>query len=96
MQHAVSSVYYTSMVECSHILALEVFVGPGMCVDGYIDLIHMFLLCRGNWHGDVAIKVLNMDPYLDNKAQLSAFKLEVHILLRLNILFLLLGFYQFN
>ncbi|KAJ9598886.1 hypothetical protein L9F63_026580, partial [Diploptera punctata] len=31
---------------------------------------------RGNWHGDVAIKVLNMD-YLDDEKTLEAFKLEV-------------------
>lgn len=33
---------------------------------------------RGNWHGDVAIKVLNMD-YLDDEKTLEAFKLEVAI-----------------
>ncbi|XP_011500487.1 PREDICTED: kinase suppressor of Ras 2 [Ceratosolen solmsi marchali] len=32
---------------------------------------------RGNWHGDVAIKVLNMDYYLDDDKTLEAFKLEV-------------------
>ncbi|XP_043272941.1 kinase suppressor of Ras 2 [Venturia canescens] len=32
---------------------------------------------RGNWHGDVAIKVLNMDDYLDDDKTLEAFKLEV-------------------
>ena len=32
---------------------------------------------RGQWHGDVAIKMLHMDPDTDNAAQLSAFKLEV-------------------
>ncbi|XP_057320435.1 kinase suppressor of Ras 2 [Microplitis mediator] len=32
---------------------------------------------RGNWHGDVAIKVLNMDHYSDNEKTLEAFKLEV-------------------
>ncbi|XP_012225443.1 kinase suppressor of Ras 2 isoform X2 [Linepithema humile] len=32
---------------------------------------------RGNWHGDVAIKVLNMDYYLDDDKILEAFKLEV-------------------
>ncbi|XP_021926859.1 kinase suppressor of Ras 2 isoform X2 [Zootermopsis nevadensis] len=31
---------------------------------------------RGNWHGDVAIKVLNMD-YLDDEKTLEAFKSEV-------------------
>ncbi|PNF39107.1 Kinase suppressor of Ras 2 [Cryptotermes secundus] len=31
---------------------------------------------RGNWHGDVAIRVLNMD-YLDDEKTLEAFKLEV-------------------
>ncbi|XP_046390732.1 kinase suppressor of Ras 2 [Ischnura elegans] len=31
---------------------------------------------RGNWHGDVAIKVLNMDQ-LDNEKTLEAFRLEV-------------------
>lgn len=35
---------------------------------------------RGNWHGDVAIKVLNMDYYLDDDKILEAFKLEVNIL----------------
>ncbi|XP_044585309.1 kinase suppressor of Ras 2 [Cotesia glomerata] len=32
---------------------------------------------RGNWHGDVAIKMLNMDQYSDNNKTLEAFKLEV-------------------
>ncbi|KAH3883289.1 hypothetical protein DPMN_007244 [Dreissena polymorpha] len=32
---------------------------------------------KGQWHGDVAIKMLNMDPNTDNAAQLSAFKVEV-------------------
>uniref|UniRef100_A0ABD2XN80 Kinase suppressor of Ras 2 n=1 Tax=Trichogramma kaykai TaxID=54128 RepID=A0ABD2XN80_9HYME len=32
---------------------------------------------RGNWHGDVAIKVLDMDYYLDDDKTLEAFKLEV-------------------
>ncbi|XP_063984485.1 kinase suppressor of Ras 2 [Diachasmimorpha longicaudata] len=32
---------------------------------------------RGNWHGDVAIKVLNMDYYSDDDKTLEAFKLEV-------------------
>lgn len=36
---------------------------------------------RGNWHGDVAIKVLNMDYYLDDDKTLEAFKLEVRIML---------------
>ncbi|XP_053375416.1 kinase suppressor of Ras 2-like isoform X2 [Mercenaria mercenaria] len=35
---------------------------------------------KGQWHGDVAIKMLNMDPDTDNAAQLSAFKLEVAML----------------
>jgi serine/threonine protein kinase len=35
---------------------------------------------RGNWHGDVAIKVLNMD-YLDDEKTLEAFKLEVGVLI---------------
>lgn len=35
-------------------------------------------LFRGTWHGQVAIKMLHMDPDSDNnQAQLSAFKLEV-------------------
>lgn len=34
---------------------------------------------RGNWHGDVAIKVINMDYYLDDDKILEAFKLEVRI-----------------
>lgn len=33
---------------------------------------------RGNWHGDVAVKVLNMDYYLDDDKTLEAFKLEVN------------------
>ncbi|XP_033321769.2 kinase suppressor of ras isoform X3 [Megalopta genalis] len=32
---------------------------------------------RGYWHGNVAIKVLNMDYYLDDDKTLEAFKLEV-------------------
>ncbi|XP_078045030.1 kinase suppressor of ras isoform X2 [Augochlora pura] len=32
---------------------------------------------RGYWHGNVAIKVLNMDYYLDDDKILEAFKLEV-------------------
>ncbi|XP_034951700.1 kinase suppressor of Ras 2 [Chelonus insularis] len=32
---------------------------------------------RGQWHGDVAIKVLNMDYYSDDDKTLEAFKLEV-------------------
>lgn len=35
---------------------------------------------KGHWHGDVAIKKLNMDPESDYQAQLSAFKLEVAML----------------
>lgn len=31
---------------------------------------------RGNWHGDVAIKLLNMD-YLDDEKTLETFKMEV-------------------
>lgn len=31
---------------------------------------------RGNWHGDVAIKVLNMD-YLDDEKTLETFRMEV-------------------
>ena len=37
-------------------------------------------LDRGNWHGDVAIKMLNMETNLDHQAQLQAFKLEVAML----------------
>lgn len=33
---------------------------------------------RGNWHGDVAIKVLNMD-YLDDEKTLDTFRMEVGI-----------------
>jgi hypothetical protein len=33
--------------------------------------------CRGKWHGDVAIKELNLDSDSDCNAQLQAFKLEV-------------------
>lgn len=32
---------------------------------------------RGYWHGDVAIKLLNMDDYLDNEKTLEQFKQEV-------------------
>ncbi|XP_052800310.1 kinase suppressor of Ras 2-like [Mya arenaria] len=32
---------------------------------------------KGQWHGDVAIKMLHMDPDTDIAAQLSAFKVEV-------------------
>lgn len=40
--------------------------------------IRLKLLFRGTWHGQVAIKMLHMDPDSDNnQAQLSAFKLEV-------------------
>jgi len=41
------------------------------------------IVCRGNWHGDVAIKELNLDEESDsdNTAQLQAFKLEVSCLL---------------
>ncbi|KAK2187443.1 hypothetical protein NP493_165g04028 [Ridgeia piscesae] len=35
---------------------------------------------KGNWHGDVAIKMLNMETNLDHQAQLQAFKLEVAML----------------
>ncbi|XP_013405438.1 kinase suppressor of Ras 2 [Lingula anatina] len=35
---------------------------------------------KGHWHGEVAIKMLNMDPNADNQAQLSAFKMEVAML----------------
>ena len=37
----------------------------------------MCVVARGNWHGDVAIKMLKMDPTLEGQAQLQAFKLEV-------------------
>lgn len=46
----------------------------------FLILIHLIETClcyRGNWHGEVAIKKLKMDPDLDNQAQLQAFKLEV-------------------
>lgn len=33
---------------------------------------------RGYWHGNVAIKVLNMDYYLHDDKTLEAFKLEVN------------------
>ncbi|XP_074642456.1 kinase suppressor of Ras 2-like isoform X2 [Tubulanus polymorphus] len=35
---------------------------------------------KGNWHGDVAIKLLNIDNEIEIDAQLSAFKLEVAML----------------
>jgi len=34
---------------------------------------------RGSWHGDVAIKVLELDKEQDNQAQLQAFKREVRL-----------------
>jgi kinase suppressor of Ras 2 len=34
-------------------------------------------VCRGNWHGDVAIKMLNMETQTETDSQLAAFKLEV-------------------
>lgn len=37
---------------------------------------HFGTVYRGNWHGDVAIKVLNMN-YMDDEKTLEAFKLEV-------------------
>lgn len=40
--------------------------------------IRLMFMFRGTWHGQVAIKMLHMDPDSDNnQAQLSAFKLEV-------------------
>lgn len=33
---------------------------------------------RGNWHGDVAIKVLNMN-YMDDEKTLEQFKMEVKV-----------------
>ena len=52
----------------------------------------MFYLCRGHWHGDVAIKKLNMDPESDYQAQLSAFKLEVRTFF---LLFFFFFFFHF-
>lgn len=46
---------------------------------------------RGNWHGDVAIKVLNMDYYLDDDKTLEAFKLEVCYKYNINIQSLVYG-----
>jgi kinase suppressor of Ras 2 len=37
---------------------------------------HFGAVYRGNWHGDVAIKVLNMN-YLDDEKTLEGFKLDV-------------------
>lgn len=37
---------------------------------------HFGTVYRGNWHGDVAIKVLNMNC-MDDEKTLEAFKLEV-------------------
>lgn len=37
---------------------------------------HFGTVYRGNWHGDVAIKVLNMN-YMDDDKTFEAFKLEV-------------------
>ncbi|XP_039292308.1 LOW QUALITY PROTEIN: kinase suppressor of Ras 2 [Nilaparvata lugens] len=37
---------------------------------------HFGTVYRGNWHGDVAVKLLNMN-YLDDEKTLEAFKLEV-------------------
>ena len=48
-------------------------------------LMYCFHYFRGQWHGDVAIKMLNMDPETDNAAQLSAFKLEVSYYDRLSL-----------
>ncbi|KAG8326084.1 3-dehydrosphinganine reductase [Homalodisca vitripennis] len=39
---------------------------------------HFGTVYRGNWHGDVAIKVLNMN-YMDDDKTFEAFKLEDHI-----------------
>lgn len=41
---------------------------------------HFGTVYRGNWHGDVAIKVLNMN-YMDDEKTLEAFKLEVVIIM---------------
>jgi len=45
----------------------------------------LMILCRGNWHGDIAIKELNLDEESDSDytAQLQAFKLEVSQIHRL-------------
>lgn len=48
-------------------------------------------IIRGNWHGDVAIKMLNMDSQdsdapTDNSAQLQQFKMEVSHLFFINML----------
>lgn len=40
---------------------------------------HFGTVYRGNWHGDVAIKVLNMS-YMDDEKTLEAFKLEVRFI----------------
>ena len=45
----------------------------------YKKYIKLTSCCRGNWHGEVAIKKLKMDPDLDNQSQLQAFKLEVRL-----------------
>lgn len=48
---------------------------------------------RGNWHGDVAIKVLNMD-YLDDEKTLETFRMEVrYIFLMFNRVFLFIYFF---
>ena len=39
--------------------------------------INQSIFYRGQWHGDVAIKMLNMDSETDNQSQLTAFKFEV-------------------
>ena len=48
-------------------LKLEEAVGRGQ-----FSTVH-----RGQWHGEVAIKILDMNPAEGNRERLSAFKLEV-------------------
>ena len=53
---------------------------PSVIAHCWLDCDDSLMCCRGNWHGDVAIKMLNMDPDMDNGLQLQVFKLEVAML----------------
>ncbi len=50
----------------------------------------MLCMFRGNWHGDVAIKMLNMDHDSNNQSQLEAFKLEVSLTITIIYFFIFL------
>lgn len=47
---------------------------------------HFGTVYSGNWHGPVAIKVINMD-YLDYEKTLEAFKAEVSNLIKYKIVY---------